>query len=127
MVGREILGSVLAVSALVPASRTADASGDIIDLQGFEACMIVFHAGVLGGATTPTLLEADDTTTTFTAVAAANMVGGLFVAATASAVQSRAYKGSKRYLRLIDDHADASADLTSAVYLLSNARHVPVS
>ena len=132
MVGKEILGSVKVVVGLPPVARTSDGSGDTVDTQGYEAVMVSFMVGAVTGtvSVTPELLESDSSTTGFTVVAAANLIGGAFTEITSSAsdntVQSRGYKGTKRYLRANDNRSGTSAVNTAALFLLGNPRHVPV-
>jgi hypothetical protein len=100
MVGREILGSTKQVFA--------DDSTDTVDLQNFEACMIVWtgSSGVIS--------ESDSSATGYTTVAAADLIQeeGAQPPGQPWAV---AYKGSKRYLRSVED----------ALFILGNPRHVP--
>lgn len=132
MVGKEILGSAKVVVGLAPSARTSDGSGDTVDTQGYEAVMVSFMIGTVIGtvSVTPELLESDSSTTGFTVVAAADLIGGAFTEVTTSAsngtVQSRAYKGTKRYLRANDNRSGTSAADTAALFVLANPRHVPV-
>ena len=132
MVGKEILGSAKVVVGLPPASRSSDGSGDTVDTQGYEAVMVSFLVGDVSGtiSLTPELLESDSSTTGFTVVAAADLIGGAFTEVTGTSsdntVQSRAYKGTKRYLRANDNRTGTSAVNTAAVFVLANPRHVPV-
>lgn len=96
------------------AVRTADANGAGIDLAGFEGALVLGIVGAEGVTLSGTdkielELEESDDDSTYTDVAAADMVGGekasggkfaTFDAnAEAPAVQPVAYVGSKRYIR----------------------------
>jgi hypothetical protein len=105
-------GSV--VQSLAPAARNATANGSSADLAGFQACEIVVGCGAItDGTHTPSVQESDDNSS-FTAVAAGDLIGAL-AACTANAVQRVAYKGGKRYVRVVMTIAGATTGaLTSA-------------
>ena len=45
---QDLNNNIKLVQSLAPAVRTADANGDGVDLQGFEACAICVDTGVEG-------------------------------------------------------------------------------
>lgn len=89
------------VTSLAPgAIRTSTPSTTGVDLAGFNAAVCVIAVGAItDGTHTPALHESDDNST-FTAVAAADMVGS-FAALAANTNQRVGYIGRKRYIKPI--------------------------
>ena len=86
--------------AIAPAAYTADANGTGIDLQGYDAAMVVFHPGTItDGTHTPKVQESDDNST-WNDVAAADQEGTLSALAN-NTVQRVGYKGAKRYVKAV--------------------------
>jgi hypothetical protein len=116
----------------------ADALSSVLDLAGFEAAMILVAIGVLTGVdgsnyVTPILQESDTTADVdFTAVAAADIVGGFTkVDATSedSLLQRACYVGSKRYIRVKLDYTGTgiSAGIVGVYAITSDARSEPAA
>lgn len=91
--------------SFVPAARTATANGTGVDLRDYKAEALVIRFGAITG-TTPTMTirwEESDDDSTYTAVAAADLDGGLVPAGldatAANTVIKRGYLGTKRYVR----------------------------
>lgn len=101
---RDIKSNIKVMPSLAPASLTAAANGDGIDLLGFDAACVEFNAGAIGG-TTPSFtfeVQESDDNTTFTAVAAADLQGTAPVVTTTNAgVTVVGYLGAKRYIRAV--------------------------
>lgn len=106
------------VQSLAPASRTADANGTGVDLQGYEGAEIVFDVGAEGVTLSGTdkialEVEESDDNSTFTDVAAADLIGEesagvvktLDENAEAPAIYSVGYIGSKRYVRAVVNYS----------------------
>ncbi len=131
---RHNLKNRLAVSqSLAPQELTGAANGTSVDIKAYGGVLAVLDVGVATG-TSPTCdirLEESADNSTFGAVAAADLVGGLVAQLTDAndaQVYERGYLGSKRYLRW----ACTATGGTSPVFPLSasiiggNARREPV-
>lgn len=117
----------------------ADCYSDIIDHAGFGSLEILCVVGALTGVDgsnylTPILQESDTTATgDFTAVAAADMLGGLFTkidaASEDSLIQKRGYIGAKRYVRVLFDYTGTgiSAGIVGAVSIVGHPQVAPVT
>lgn len=132
MVGREIHKSTSIITGLVPASRTATADGQLIDLEGYESCLIIFSVGTVlePQSIQPTILESDDTATGFTTATAASLVSTFPLVDTAAEggkSYAVAYIGSKRYIKIRDARTGGSATATSAVVVRGTPRRVPTT
>jgi hypothetical protein len=93
-----------AAQSLKPQDVTGAADGTGVDLKGYNAALCVLDLGASTGAdqTLDIRLEDSADNSSFSAVAAANIVGGLIAQLTATdddAILTRGYNGSKRYLR----------------------------
>ncbi|MGP0566293.1 MULTISPECIES: hypothetical protein [unclassified Nitrospina] len=101
---RDMKSNVDAVNSLAPAAYTASSNGSGVDLQGYDAAMVVFSAGAADTTDTdevytPKVEESDDDVT-YTAVAAGDLEGAL-ADLSANSIQGVGYKGSKRYIRAV--------------------------
>lgn len=107
---RSDLKNDLAPVTSLPAAAYSDPSlpvnGTGVDLANYDAAVILVDAGTLGGSSTPTItlqIQESDDNSTFTAVAAADLAGGLLpaiVAANDETLYERGYTGLKRYIRV---------------------------
>ncbi len=96
---RDLKNNLDAAQSIAPAVYTADADGAGVDLQGYDAAMLVFHPGtVTDGTHTPKVQESDSLATGYTDVATADLEGTL-VALASDVPQRVGYKGSKRYIK----------------------------
>lgn len=126
------------------ASEPADQAGsdtksNLIDTQGFESLMVLAIVGALTGVdasnyVTPILQESDTTDDAdFSAVAAADMVGDGFskidAAAEDSVIQSVAYVGTKRYVRVLFDYTGTgiTAGIAGAIGVANHGRVQPAA
>lgn len=106
---RDIHHNILVQQALDPATATGTVRSATIDLQGFEGCEVLFSVGesgdTLSGSVLWTLtLEDSPDDSTYTAVAAAGLLGALTVidaAAEDDVVQAVGYIGSQRYVQAV--------------------------
>ena len=114
-------------TSLAPAARTATANGTGVDLQNFHSATIAFVVGTItDGTHTPTIQESSDNST-FTDVAAGDLIGTLAALAT-NTNQRVGYKGSLRYIRAVSTVAGATTGgVYSAVVLRGDARKKPVA
>jgi hypothetical protein len=112
---------------------TATLNGTGVDLQGFEGALVLLDLGLFGG-TTPTAtikIQESDDNTTFTDVAAADLLGGVLPAIDTTndeTTYERGYIGRKRYIRVaVTAIAGTSPSLpTSAVVVRGGPRKQPV-
>ncbi len=114
-------------NSLAPAARTASANGTGVDLANFASATVAFSVGTItDGTHTPSVEESDDNST-YTAVAAANLIGTL--AALASNTNQRVgYRGSKRYVRAVTTVAGATTGgVYAGVVIRGDARKQPVA
>ncbi len=114
-------------NSLTPAARTATANGTGVDLTGFASAEIAFVVGTItDGTHTPSVQESDDNST-YTNVAAADLIGTL--AALATGVNQRVgYRGIKRYVRAVSTVAGATTGgVYAAVVVRGDARKQPVA
>ena len=114
-------------NSLAPAARTASANGSGVDLANFASATVAFVVGTItDGTHTPSVEESDDNST-FTAVAAADLIGTL--AALASNTNQRVgYRGSKRYLRAVSTVAGATTGgVYAAVVIRGDGRKQPTA
>jgi hypothetical protein len=128
---KDLYHNLLAALSMYPQALTSATNGDAtVDLAGFEGALIVIAAGTITDGTLYTweLKESDDNST-FTAVAAADLVGteSTFTAASEdNVVKSFSYIGSKRYVR-VDLKTISGSPVTggvfSAVVVKGAARH----
>src|SRR4051812_5540596 len=98
MATRNIDNEIDVKQSLAPAARTTTASGTGVDLQDFDAAMVVFHPGAITDGTHAPSVEESDDDSTYTAVAAGDLHGTLANLA-ANTVQRVGYLGTKRYIR----------------------------
>jgi hypothetical protein len=115
------------VNSLAPAARTATANGTGIDLANVASAMIVFIVGTItDGTHTPKVQESDDGST-FTDVAAADLIGSLAVLAS-NTNQRVGYRGNKRYVRAVSTVAGATTGgVYAAVVVRGDSRKQPVA
>lgn len=86
--------------AIAPLLRTATVNGTGIDLANSNGNQVIVYAGAItDGTFTPKLQESSDNST-FTDVAAADLVGSLS-AQTANTAQDISYIGKLRYIRAV--------------------------
>lgn len=108
--------------SLAPATRTASANGGGVDLQGYEAAMVVFDAGTItDGTHTPSLEESDDDST-YTAVAAGDLDGS-FADLASNGIQRVGYTGAKRYVRAVITVSGATSGGTYGAAIVRGRPH----
>jgi hypothetical protein len=132
---------VFPIMSLDAATRTADANGTGIDLQGYNGALVLGIIGAEGVTLSGTdkielELEESDDDVTYTDVADADLVGyvdgtndgcfGLFDAnAEAPAVVKASYVGKKRYIRAVINYSGTHGTGTPAAVCVvrGHARH----
>jgi hypothetical protein len=109
------------VQSLNPAARTASANGTGVDLANYNGAMVVLHVGTItDGTHTPRVEESSDNST-YTTVAASDLIGSLAALAT-GVVQRVGYIGSRRYIRVATTVSGAT---NGGVYGASVVRGFP--
>ena len=111
---RDLKNNVDVVQSLAPASRNAAANGSGVDLKGFNAAMVVFDAGAIGG-TSPSFtfqVEESDDNSVFTPVADEDLQGTEPVFTAGDQIARVGYIGNKRWIRSrLDDVQGTSPTL----------------
>lgn len=104
---RDLYNEVGPAQSLRPQTVTAAVNGTGVDLRGFDSATVLVDTGTITG-TTPTVtakIQESDDNSTFTDVAAADLLGGALPATIGIAedetIYRRGYRGAKRYLRVI--------------------------
>ena len=101
---RDLKSNIKVVQSLSPISRTAAGNGLGVDTTGFNAALISFTGGAIGGTATPTFtfeVQESADNATFTAVADADLRGAEPVVTSANANATVSYIGYKRYIRAV--------------------------
>ena len=135
---RDLYSQLAAVTSLASATQSDPAvpvNGSGVDLANYSSAVVVFDAGTLTGSSTPTItpqIQESDDDVTYTAVAAADLDGGVLpaiVAANDASLYLRGYRGNKRYLRVaITAKGGTSPALPcAAVIVRGHARVTPAS
>lgn len=134
---RDIHSSQKPVQSLKPATRTADASGTGVDLQGFEGANVQYDFGTSGDTLSGTVklqatLDESDDNSTFTAVASDDIIGTLPLVddpAEDDAIHQVGYRGNKRYIRAGFDFTGTHTNgIPCATTVVKGApRHGPAS
>jgi len=123
-----------AISPVSVADNTAQ-TGEVVDLQGYDACTFVIATGSIADADATFAVEVQECDTSggsYTAVADANLVGTEALAGfqfdSDNACRKIGYVGSKRYVKLvITPSGNASAALIAAVAVLGHPAKSPTS
>lgn len=118
-----------AVGIAPAAARTTTTTGTGVDLSGYDAAEVILQpAAITDGVHTPTIEESDSSGSGYTTVAAGDMVGTL-AALAANTIQRVAYKGIKRYLRVVITvtGGPATGGVYSAMVLRAHPRKQPTA
>lgn len=128
MAKRDLYNNVSVVSSVVPAVLTATATGTGIDGRGFQSVTYVINTGAIAGSGnfTPKIQESDDNSS-FTDIAAADMLGSFPAALSASTAIRVGYKGNKRYTRAVLTLNSGTSIAAGAVAVLGHAELAPVA
>jgi hypothetical protein len=128
---RDIASNLDPVVAIAPAAnRTATTTGSTVDLRGYNSAMAVVHYGVITDGTWTASLEESDDDSTYTAVAAADLIGAFTTAGSATdlTTQKVGYRGDARYIRVVVTETTASSTgaLFSAVVVKGHPNQAAV-
>jgi hypothetical protein len=127
-VNKDFDKSIAVAHSIVPAAKTATATGSAVDLVGFDAAVAVISSGVItDGTHTPKLQESDASGSGFADVAAGDLSGAFTAMATGggnggSAIQEVGYLGAKRYIKVV---VTVSGATTGGVYGASIVKGKP--
>ena len=144
---RDLYSNLKTTQVLAPALYDADQNSDPVDLQGFDSCMLLVNVGAAGVTLSETdkieleVEEADDKVSgpwtdvnpVDLAKSAAGTNGGCFAvidnAGDDSAVYATAYRGHKRYCRVVVNFIGTHGTGTpiGVTALLSHAQVAPVT
>lgn len=100
------LAPLVSLAAKLQSDPSLPVNGTGIDLSGYDGAVVCVDVGTLAGSATPTItleIQESSDNTTFTAVAAADLDGGVLpaiVAANDDTFYEIGYKGLKRYVRV---------------------------
>ena len=119
---RDLLRKTLVTPSLVPAVRTATATGNAVDLRGFDAAVLTVNFGAYtDGTHTPSVQQSVDGVT-YTACATSDL-DGAFAAVSSSAgantMQSVGYIGAQRYVRVVLTISGATTGALSSAYVIA--------
>lgn len=109
--------------------RTDDVTGSSVDLRGFDSAMVVVdYAEITDGGFTAKVQESDDDST-FTDVAADDLVGSFTEYTTGAEVQKVSYIGDARYIRTFVEESSAGTTGAkfSSVIVRGHAHQKPVA
>lgn len=130
---KDSYSNVLVKATLVPAARTATATGTGVDRNEdgsmYQDALVVVTAGVITDGTHTIEVQDSDDNTTFAAVADAYLVGTepAIAAADDNKLYEIRYTGRKRYLRVVSTVAGATTGgVAGALIILSDPRVAPV-
>lgn len=125
---RDISNNISPVTSIAPAVINATATGSAVDLLGFNAAAVVISTGAVTGSGnfTPKLQESDDGTT-FTDVAASDMIGALPAILAATTTVKAGYKGFKRFVRPVLTLNSGTSIAASVVIVRGKAAKKPTA
>ena len=130
MTVRDIKNNIDSAATLDPALRaTGTSNGTGVDLQGYNAAMVVVHFGAYTNGTHTPSLEHSDDNASYSAVQAAELEGSFTAisGAAAGTTQRVGYKGSKRYIRAVMTVVSgATGCQSSAMVIRGQASALPV-
>lgn len=125
---RDLSSNILAVQSIAPAAQAdADVTGAGVDTKGYDSVTLAVNVGTVTGTWTPQVEESDDNST-FTAVAAADLIGEFAAITTANdnATYLVGYRGSARYVRVFLDETATGTIFASADVILGHPHFAPV-
>jgi hypothetical protein len=127
------------VITMVPAVKTATANGTGVDRNGYGSVVMVAQQGISGDTLSGSLkwtisFQESDNNSTFTAIADADLEGGVNAHVIDSANEDpttivRGYLGSKRYVRITWTATGTHTNGTpvAGLVILGNPNYVPVT
>lgn len=127
-INRDGSSGVEVIESLRPAVHTAT-NGQEVDLRGADSVLIACTTGAItGSANAATLIKIQDTDTAGSGhadVSAANVIGTMPTTLTANTIYQFAYKGGKRYLRIVIANGGATNVAASGVVIKGGLHREP--
>lgn len=138
---RDIYSNLNVAYSIAPSKITSDTNGTGIDLRGYDSALVLVDAqtpiGVNSGAITNLTfgggrgmvfeLEESDDNSTYTDVAAGDMVGSFTAGSGNNGITNKVgYKGTKRYIRVVANISGSAPTPVSAAVIRSHAHQRPV-
>jgi hypothetical protein len=127
---KDLVSKIGLVQALAPAVLAATATAVAIDLQGFNAAMVVINTGaVVGSGDYTTKMQESDTTTSgdFTDVAARDLNGNFPASLEADSIYKVGYNGTKRYIRTVTTKNSGTSIAAGIVVAMGHPSNAPVA
>lgn len=130
MVSRDLKSNTKALVSLTTQVVTADVTTPThaIDTRDFDSAMFVVTSGTVttAGIAKGLAYESDDGTT-WTAVAAADLVGAFTNMAAADLIQTVGYVGQKRYIGLGADYISGTSIILTGIVIEGDAHYRQVT
>jgi len=128
MAKRDLYSNIGVSTTIAPAVVSATGNGTGVDLRGFQSATVAYTVGAIVGSgnITPKLQESDDNST-FTDVAAGDLLGSFPAVLLTGTAFRVGYKGSKRYIRAVSTLNSGTSVAVSAVVLLGHPELAPVA
>ncbi len=128
MAKRDLYNSIGVIQSIAPAVQSASVNGSSVDLRPYNSATVIINAGAIVGAAVmvPKLQESDDNST-FTDVAAGDLLGAFPASLSASASIKVGYKGTKRYVRPVLTLSSGTSIAADAVVIGGHASLAPVA
>lgn len=120
---KDLKSNIHVVPSIDPGAQGATTQGADISIAGFNAVVVAFATGAIGGSLTPSLEESDDGAGGWTAVDAEDIIGDVS-ALTANTTRHIGYKGMKSHIRPVLTVGGAGGD-AAVVGVLGHATHAP--
>lgn len=125
---KDAYSNVSAVTAIVPAVKTAAGDGTTIDLKGFDALLFVISTGaVAGDGDFGAKVQESTNGTDWTDADASDVLGSIPATLAANSAYRASYIGSARYARLALTKEGGTSIALGAVAVLSLPHMAPVA
>ena len=125
---RDLYNNLGVVQSIAPAVLAATTNGSDIDLAGFNSAAVVIATGAIVGSAVmvPKLQESDDGST-YTDVAAGDLLGSFPASLSASTVIKVGYRGNKRHVRPVLTLSSGTSIAAGVTIIKGAATKRPVS
>ncbi len=123
---RDLKSNISPVASIAPAVLTATATGNAVDLLGFNSALVSILTGAIAGAGdfSPKLEESDDGTA-FAAVATDDLIGTLPASLVAASSYEVGYRGHKRFIRPVITRNSGTSIAAVAAIIRGNPANMP--
>lgn len=124
----DLYNNITVAQSLAPKARTSSENGSSVDLQGYQAAMVVISTGTITDGTHAIEVQESTDNSTWTAVADADLQGTEPSALASDTVYRIGYMGMKRYIRVVATVSGATTGgVYEAVVVRAQPRKAPVS